>query len=231
MKFQSLSQDETQILLGGLLGDSYYNKGKKIIRFAHSNKQNEYLIWKYSFFNENIKSKIFYYERKQGNNLYYGENFEVKFNKNESIDFLYFIKNHLYSNDGRKKISWKYLNELTPLGLAVWWMDDGCLSIHKGNRYGKLCTHCFNYEENILIQKYFKRKWNIDVSIKCEKNKYYFIRFNVKALKKLIQIIYPYVIQIPSMIYKIDLDYTNKVNMGEFQEIYNIIKNVMEKEL
>ena len=29
MKFQSLSQDETQILLGGLLGDSYYNKWKK----------------------------------------------------------------------------------------------------------------------------------------------------------------------------------------------------------
>ena len=110
-------------------------------------------------------------------------------------------------------------------------MDDGCLSIHKGNRYGKLCTHCFNYEENILIQKYFKRKWNIDVDIKIEKNKYYFIRFNVKALKKLIQIIYPYVIQIPSMIYKIDLDYTNTVNMGEFHEIYNIIKNLMEKEL
>lgn len=50
MNFQSLSQNETQILLGGLLGDSYYNKKRKIIRFAHSEKQKEYLMWKHSFF-------------------------------------------------------------------------------------------------------------------------------------------------------------------------------------
>lgn len=231
MNFQSLSQDEAQILLGGLLGDSYYNKERNIIRFAHSDKQREYLIWKYSFFDENKKTRVYDYERKQGDNVYFGNNFEIKLFKDETNDFKHFITKHLYSNKGRKKISLKYLNELTPLSIAVWWMDDGCLSVHKGNRYGKLCTHCFNYEENMLIQKYFKKQWNIDVDIKVEKNQYYFIRFNVTALKKLIKIIYPYVIQIPSMIYKIDLDYANKVNMGDFQEIYNTIKNAMLTEL
>lgn len=231
MNFQSLSQNETQILLGGLLGDSYYNKKRKIIRFAHSEKQKEYLMWKHSFFNENIKSRIYNYERNSNDKVYYGNNFEIKLNKSEMKDFVDFTKKHLYSNNGRKKISLKYLTELTALGIAVWWLDDGCLSVHKGNRYGKLCTHCFNYEENILIQKYFKKQWNIDVDIKLEKSKYYFIRFNISALKKLIKIIYPYVIQIPSMIYKIDLDYKNKVNMGDFEEVYNIIKKCNKEEL
>ena len=137
-----------------------------------------------------------------------------------------FINKHLYSNDGRKKISMKILNELNPLGLAVWWMDDGYLCTHKCNRYGRLCTECFNYEENILIQQYFKKRWSIDVDIKNEKNKYYFIRLNVTALKKLIRIIYTYVVEVPSMIYKIDLDYTNQGCIKDFGDVYFYIKNI-----
>ena len=97
------------------------------------------------------------------------------------------------------------MSELDALGLAVWWMDDGNLSIYKGNRWGKLCTEYFNYEEHLLLQKYFKDKWNINVDIKLEKGKYYFLRFNVTALRQLIKIIYKYVCEIPSMIYKIDM--------------------------
>ena len=53
MDLLSLSQEETQVILGGLLGDSYYNKLKKTIRFYHSQKQEEYLKWKHSFFIKN----------------------------------------------------------------------------------------------------------------------------------------------------------------------------------
>ena len=103
-------------------------------------------------------------------------------------------------------------NLLTPLSLAVWWMDDGCLSIYKpkGERYGKLCTHSFTLRENELIKKYFSVVWNIECKIKIEKQKYYFIRFNATEMKKLINIIYPYVLEIPSMVYKIDMQYVNK---------------------
>lgn len=217
----SLSQKQEQIVLGGLLGDTYFNLKSKRIRFLHSEKQLEYLLWKKSFFDDDI-SKLYKRIYEKG---YVGYSFEFYFTKNKYYKNFEFIKKHLYSNEGRKKISLKYLNKLTPLGLAVWWMDDGVLSIHKGNRYGKLCTHCFNYEENILIQKYFKNKWDIDVDIKIEKNKYYFIRLNVKALRKLIKIIYKYVCEIPSMIYKIDLDYKNNVQLGDFEEVYHYIKN------
>lgn len=231
MDLLSLSQEETQVILGGLLGDSYYNKLKKTIRFYHSQKQEEYLKWKHSFFIKNpnqICRKIYYGERHANNNVYNYCNFEI-YNKNNAMNDIYsFIQKHLYSNDNRKKISMKYLNELTPLGLAVWWMDDGSICISKDNRYGKLSTQCFNYEENILLQKYFKKKWNIDVSIKCEKNKYYFLRFNVSAMKELINIIYKYVCEIPSMIYKIDLKYTNKGCIKDFNDIYQYIEQHKE---
>jgi recombination protein RecA len=217
----TLSQEQQQIILGGLLGDSSFNKKRKTIIFSHSTKQEEYLIWKYSFFNVDDVSKFYHRYYKDG---YENKSFEFK-NRNHKLDDLYdFLHKHLYSNHGRKKISLKYLNQLTPLGLAIWWMDDGCLSIHKGNRYGKLCTECFNHEEHILLQKYFKDTWGIAVDIKVEKNQYYFLRFNVKALRQLISIIYKYVTMCPSMIYKIDLNYTRQYCIGDFQEIYDYIK-------
>lgn len=222
LKNITLSQEQQQIVLGGLLGDSYFNPKKKIIRFSHSVKQEEYLKWKYSFFDIESVSEIYTRYYKEG---YINKYFELT-NKKKQINMIYdYLKKYLYSNDGRKKISLKYLKNINALGLAIWWMDDGCLSIHDGNRYGKLCTECFNYEEHILLQKYFKDIWDINVDIKLEKNKYYFLRFNVSALKKLITIIYPYVCMIPSMIYKIDLNYKNKKCIGDFEKIYNYIQN------
>lgn len=211
-----LSLSQKQVILGGLLGDSSLKKQN--VQFLQSIKQEEYLLWKSDFFNKDIKynNRIFNGKSFRGCYFYY-------YIKNEDIDFYSFIRKHLYSHN-KKKISLKYLNELDALALAVWWMDDGCLSIFKGNRYGKLSTECFNYEEHILLKKYFKSKWDIDVSIKLEKGKYYFLRFNVTELKKLISVIYKYVCEIPSMIYKIDLNYKNKTCIGEdFVDIYNYI--------
>lgn len=227
MDFISLSQNEKQIILGGLLGDSCYNKKRRVIRFYHTKKQLEYLIWKRSFFvnNENdICRDIYHRENHSFGNVYEACYFELYGKKNCLDDLYYFLNKHLYSNDGRKKISMKYLNELTPLGLAVWWMDDGSMCISKKSRWGKLSTQCFNYEENILIQKYFKQKWDIDVSIKIEKGKYYFISFNATALRKLIKIIYKYICEVPSMIYKIDLKYVNKGCIKDLEDVHKYIE-------
>lgn len=221
MEKLSLSQKEWQILIGGLLGDSYFNKKKNLVRFSHSDKQFEYLSWKYENLNQDYTRGMYPRIYKEG---YKNHSFDFVNKGNALLNEFNFIKKHLYSNDGRKKISIKILNELNPIGLAVWWMDDGYLCTHKGNRYGRLCTESFNYEEHILIQKYFKEKWDIDVGIRSEENKYYFIRFNVKALKKLIRIIYKYVAEVPSMIYKIDLNYVNQRCIGDFSDVYFYIK-------
>lgn len=234
MDFLSLSHNEKQVLLGGLLGDSYFNKNRKIIRYYHSTKQLEYLKWKQRFFTNNpsqICGKICTGKHKWDNQEYEYCSFEIC-NKNQCLDdFIAYLYNNYYSNDGRKKISLKYLYELDALGLAVWWMDDGNLSIHEGNRWGKLCTEYFNYEEHILLQKYFKEKWGIETNIKLEKEKYYFLRFNVSALRKLFKIIYKYVCEIPSMIYKIDMKYTNQKYVTDFQEVCDYIAKIKSSQI
>lgn len=221
-----LSQEQQQLILGSLLGDGYCNRKRQIIKFCQCEKQKEYLEYKYSFFNSDEVYGIYKREYKEG---YIGYSFEFP-NIKHKYDTLYsYIGKYLYSNEGRKKISPSYLKELSPLGLAIWWMDDGSLCNSKGNRWGKLCTECFNYEEHILLQKYFKEKWNIDVKITKEKDKYYFINFNATALRKLISIIYKYVLEVPCMVYKIDMDYKNNLNLGEFQEVYDYIKRKINK--
>ena len=226
----SLSYKE-QIILGTLLGDGYYNIKKGSIRMLHTEKQIEYLNWKARFVDGiygPYKREVYL---KKYNKIYNEFYYEIP--KNKLYNIKDFIKANLYKkdNEGRyiKKISLKYLEKLTPLSLAVWWMDDGSLCLSKANRYGKLCTHNFNYEENLLIKKYFYDKWRIKVDVKKEKDKYYFIRFNTKAMQQLISIIYEYVCEVPSMIYKIDLKYkrTGCINklLDGFDDIYNYIKS------
>lgn len=216
----TLSQFQKQIIFGGLLGDGYFNKKINKFRFMQCEKQKDYLFWKYSFFDSTQKSQIYERVYKQG---YKGYSFEVKVNHNWDDMYLY-LKHNLYANSGRKKISLNYLKNIDELGLAIWWMDDGSLCMNRGNRWGKLCTECFNYEEHILLQKYFKIKWGIETSIKQEKGKYYFLRFNASALKKLFSFIYEYVMEVPCMIYKIDMNYQNNVNLKEYTNAYMAIQ-------
>lgn len=217
----SLSHEEEQLIFGGLFGDSYFNKQKGILRFSHSEKQLKYLLWKKSFFNPLDLHKIS--KRLYPDGKYIGYSFDFVNKKNKYLDLFNYIDKYFYKN-GYRKVSLTGLKKLDSLGLAVWWMDDGCLSVYKGNRYGKLCTHAYNYEENILIKQYFYDRWGIETQIKCEKNKYYFQRFNAKALKKLISIIYKHVCEVPDMIYKIDMNYKNQKSLGDFKDIYNYIK-------
>lgn len=216
----ALSQEEISIILGGLLGDSCFKKNQNTINFRHSIKQKEYIYWKYNKL-KNISGKIT--ESIDCNGFEY-ITFNILTNKDKNMEHFYNIIKALIYRRKEKGITRKYLNLLTPLSLAIWWMDDGCLSIHKGNRYGKLCTHCFTYEENLIIQKYLQTVWDIRVDIKLEKNKYYFCRINVNNLKKIIKIIYLYVLEVPDMVYKIDLNYKNNVNLGDFEDVYNKIK-------
>lgn len=224
-----LSLSQYQIILGGLLGDSsfYYKKG--YVSFSQCERQLEYLNWKRNKLKLLHVGNVGQTVNKWMDNEYTRFYFNCYLKDGNHQDFIEYIHKNLYANSGRKKVSEKYLDCLTPLGLAVWWMDDGSMCLSKENRYGKLSTNCFNYEENILIQQYLKRKYDITPSIKQEKGAY-FLRFSVSNMKKLISVIYPYVCEVPSMIYKIDLRYVNKGCIGDdFSNVYHYIKSCYSK--
>lgn len=115
-----------------------------------------------------------------------------------------------------KTVSKELLNKLNPLGLAVWYMDDGQLCLQTDpsdrskylSRRARIWSLSFTYEEHLIIKDYFKNVWDINIKIyKCLKKggiKYY-IEFNSTEFKKFRNIIKNYII--PDMLYKIDLKY------------------------
>ena len=232
MHFYSLSQDESSVILGGLLGDSSYHKRDNIIVFSHSIKQKEYIEWKHEKLS-NICNSV--KQRVIGKSIVTGEDLiNVSFTTKKISDLksdYKSIRDLIFDSNGIKHVDRKWLNMLTPLSLAVWWMDDGCLSVHKEkdgriSRYGKLCTYSFSLSEQYIMKDYFSKVWNIEVKITPEKSKF-FLRFTVPNLKKLFSIIYPYVIEIPSMIYKIDMRYNmTKLADDEYKPIQLLINDI-----
>lgn len=67
---------------------------------------------------------------------------------------------HLY-HDGRKTVTEHAMKCLTPLGLALWYMDDGVLAGEMGFRNPFLCTHNFNQVENELMCRMIHKKFGI----------------------------------------------------------------------
>jgi hypothetical protein len=108
----------------------------------------------------------------------------------------------------KKRFSRQILNYLTPLGIAIWYMDDGSLSLKKreGKVHGReihLNTYC-SLEEARIIQVYFEEVWDVAWTIVPNKGLFR-LRMGSNEAKKLFKIIEPNVV--PMMKYKTDLGY------------------------
>lgn len=147
-----------QILLGTLLGDAYIGKlqGRSktySIGWEHCLEQEEYALWKaessldnFSFSRRSrldnrtnrIYNSIVFYSTKD-NYQYYRE--------------LFYFEN--------KEVNDEILNKLEPLGIAVWFMDDGNLYYNGNICHLTLSVNGFNEESINRIINYFQDKYNI----------------------------------------------------------------------
>ena len=177
-----LTEDEFQIIIGTLLGDGSISLNKSnnlgTLRFTHSNKQKNYCIWK----TQKLK-RLMYFERsfKENSRLDSRTNNVYKSHCAISKQTVYFkdIHDRWYSNINGKNI--KHINKtdlykLNELGLAVWFMDDGC---HEDSGY-LIATMCFSDEDLQIIKNFFKDKWNIDIAIRSNKEIYISSKFRSK---------------------------------------------------
>lgn len=216
MKVKLNKKEKLGFISGCILGDSHlYKNNNKCFQFKHSEKQLDYFLWKKEILEQFFPdSKIrisngYSYLRKTDKKYKWHGLFFVS-------DYFKRIYSHFYTNDGKKVLDFGRLSQITPLGLAIWYMDDGSLSLHR-NRYLKngertirnrsmtFATNCFTYEEHLEIKKWFKVRFNIDVKIYRALDKYVTV-LNATNSNRLIEIISPYVID--SMFYKIDMKYT-----------------------
>ena len=113
-----LGELQWQVVLGGLMGDAALSPSRITgslgtrFRMGHSSKQAAYLDWKASLFGNIGQSRS---TNAAG----------AVFIDLTPLPELAELRRSVYFGDGKKHLSWEYLKALTPLALAVWYMDDG----------------------------------------------------------------------------------------------------------
>lgn len=177
----------SEFMLGALLGNGHLEKlaGGSRYKQVHSYNQKDYADFKYNIVKEFVKTPP-----KTGNNMGFGDtNYCFNTISNSVFDELYSLA---YVN-GKKLVTKKWLNMLTPFSLAVWYMDNG--SLHH-NRRVTLATCSFSSEEIKLIIDYFESKY--DISFTNESNG--IISCGLNDSKRFLDLVAQYIT--PSMKYK-----------------------------
>ena len=175
---------QEEILIGSLLGDAYITvRGQ--IQFEQSVHQKEYLFWKHQELNS-ISYK----------NVSMAKRFDKRYQK-ENISYRFWTRQYFISWRNKfyvknKKIVPKDI-KLTPLSLAVWYMDDGCFSDNKCI----IATDGFSKNDIYFLQEFLLEEFNIKSSLK-NKSK---IMIKKESFNAFFPIIRPYIIS--SMLYKI----------------------------
>nr|QXT44716.1 putative DNA endonuclease [Nitellopsis obtusa] len=212
LKQISLSDQCKAIILGSLLGDGSLknNKNYKNARFfiRHSLQEEEYFLWKTSALQEISPSVPIQYSEKSG----YSQNNKLLF---QSRALPQLTEIHKITHDKNQlAIRRRWLNHLTPLSLAIWWLDDG--SIISLGRKGVLCTDGFDEDSVKLLAHYLEVVWNVYTHVgpiqRQRDRQYgnysqnYRLWFGTEELKKFLRIILPY-IPVQSMLRKTMLLY------------------------
>lgn len=192
-----LTERQRQIIIGKLLGDGHLetsNNGRTYrLKIEHPIKQKEYVDWFYKEFKDWILTKPKKKEQIVNGKLYY--KYWVNTLANGSLRF---YGQQFYKD--KKKVVPKLIHRwLTPLSLAVWFMDDGSIK-SKNHRARIINTQGFEKKEVLRLIKAFGNKFNIQCKLRKQKEGYQ-IMILAESADKFARIIKNYLLL--SMKYKI----------------------------
>lgn len=159
-EFTILTQRQEEILLGTLLGDGFLEQNGRNVRLKidHGAKQKAYVFWLYEEFKSiALQPYQLLFQDKRNDQTYEHWRFATY-----SLSLLNPWRQLFYQN-GRKIISPKIFELLSPLSLAVWYMDDGFRRTDCRGLY--LCTSAYSMGEQYLLQECLKKKFNIQTTL------------------------------------------------------------------
>ena len=197
-----ITKRQKEIIIGTILGDGYLQKtGKKNARLKleHSEKQRDYIFWKYqelrNLMQDKPKKIIRYNPKWKKEYIYYRC-------QTHSMLFLGKLKGYFYDDNGKKVIPTNIKNLLkSELSLAVWYMDDG----YYYKRDQVIYIYLPKYKEEELERLKLTIKDNFDIEIKViYKKEYPCIYLNKEETKKFFKMVGKYIIE--CMRYKTPLD-------------------------
>lgn len=210
-KFIRLSKEQKSLLIALLIGDGTISSNY-VFKLSHSTLQREYLEWKVGLLNKyGIKNNgVKEYISKCG----YNTGKSVLYSQMSLIPTIKALRRSVYTP--KKTITRKLLEWLNPLGLAIWYMDDGCINVNTSKQRSsiqhtiKIAT-CVDDDTVKTIINYFDEVWGIHFRpFKEGKNTYSIASSSELDCEKFIKIVKPYIEQVPSFLYKIRKDLTKE---------------------
>jgi recombination protein RecA len=200
---QRLGGQQIQLILGSLMGDGNLSPNRKgrfgtRFRMGHGGKQAAYLDWKVSLLENiphsrtvNAKGAVF-----------------ADFTPLPELSELH---EAVYFGDGKKHLSWDYLKSLTPLALAVWYMDDGGFTVRSkgvqertvgGTGRIEICVEAMSPGSRDRLARYLQDTHKLEVKLVSRgARQVSVLQFSTAASAKFQKLIAPYVH--PSMEYKL----------------------------
>lgn len=192
-----MTHRQREILIGLLLGDGHLETQNQRrtyrLKVEHSLKQKQYTEWLCNQYHEWILTP----PQKKIQIVRYKNYSKIWFNTISHAAFRFYA-HQFYKN--RNKIVPKQIDKwLTPLGLAVWFMDDGSYKslLHRDLI---LNTQCFSDKSLKILQEALLKNFSLKTTLRKQKEGKQ-ILFNSKEADKLRKIISPFIIS--SMKYKL----------------------------
>lgn len=203
-----LTKRQRAIIVGKLLGEGHLESRKGVVyrlKVEHSIRQKEYVDWLYKELKSLVRTKP--YSRVQKGTLPYKNKHYVGIKYGfvtYSLASLRFYGQQFYSNSGKKVIPKIVHKLLTPLSIAIWYLDDGS---YISNRHKTFIIHTSGYpRKDLRILQQALTKFGIKTKLHRQRREEG-IRWRIYVLsesrEKFRKMIEPIVAQIPSMRYKL----------------------------
>jgi recombination protein RecA len=198
-----LSEQQFQVVLGSLMGDGNLSPNRRgrngvRLRLGHGAAQHDYLDWKTS-----LLANIDRSERVDARG--------AKFVDFTPLPELGELQRAVYLGDGKKLLSEEYLKALTPLALAIWYMDDGSFAVRSkglqartagGSGRIQICVEAMSEGSRARLRDYLRDTHGLDVKLSspgaAAKAR---LTFTTAASRQFLELIAPHVH--PSMDYKL----------------------------
>lgn len=182
-----MKEEARSILVGTLLGDGCLetqNDGKTYrLKIEHSIKQKDYTDWLYQNF-ENLVTKL---PQEKSKNVFAKTYTNYWFNTLATEKFRFYGQ-QFYDKNHQKIVPKIIKKMLTPLALAVWFMDDGS-SKSKQHKAIILNTQCFSKKDLRLLTDALWQKFEIEAKLRPQKEGYQLI---IPQPAKFLELIMPY---------------------------------------
>ncbi len=192
-----LTDRQREIIVGTILGDGHLEtqtEGRTYrLRIMHAASQQKYIEWLYRELSTVAASSL--HEKKIVVN---GKEYRAYWFDTLNSSSLRFYAHQFYPQ-GKKRIPKTIARLLTPLALAVWYMDNGSIKSHE-TRGRILNTQGFQKEDVECLIEALQKKFNIHSRLRKQKEGFQ-IFIPSEEYDALVKILEPHFI--PSMKYKL----------------------------